>query len=260
MARRASRRDWGRAARAEGGGSARRLDEGREGAGPRGSQTAGQAAASPRRQGSVCQVPRRARAAEALRARTGPFGDAPRRWAATSEARLGLSWAPGALGRESSARGPAEPRESEAARPPRPTHQLRSRTRGAPPSAAGYATPTPTHATPTARSTNTQVRPPAAAARAESTPGWKSWQRSRSGASPPHHARPRRPREESGDPSPCLWDTQAFGCPRALPRPWEGRRTALSFSLLPPLFSFPFLFLSFLLFFSFFITSVPPMR
>ena len=94
-------------------------------------------------------MPRRSRAAEALRARTGPLGDAPRRLAATSEAQSGGSRA-GALEREPSGRGAAEAWDPEAARAPPPARQLRAGTRGPLPR-RGLRHSHPPHATPTAR-------------------------------------------------------------------------------------------------------------
>ena len=121
---------------------------------------------------------------------------------------------------------------------------------GSPP-AAGYATPTPTHATPAARSTRAQGRPPL---RLSQHPTGEA-----GGGAAREQARLASPRLAARTPSgprrrrPTL--PAAFGAPSwvpsALPRPWEGRRAArlspLSyplFSLSPSFFFFlPFLFL-----------------
>lgn len=144
-------RDWGRAARAGGGGSARRLDEGREGAGPRGSQTAGPAAATaPAAKGASAKChaalgPQRrsARAPGPLETRRGA-------WRLRRKLRAAGAGAPGALGREPSGRGAAEAGDPEAARAPPPARQLRAGTRGPLPR-RGLRHSHPPHATPTAR-------------------------------------------------------------------------------------------------------------
>lgn len=180
-------------------------------------------------------MPRRARAAEALRARTGSPGDAPRRRPATSEAGRGWSVAAGVLEPEPSGRDPEKPGESKAARSPPPAHQLRARTRGAPtPARRGLR-----HSHPYTRDTHHAQHThagPAATAAGCCRSGWVN-PRLEKLAAELLRSKPTPPRAPPPDlgskrrPPSCLWDTQSFGGLGELRRPWEGRRAAVSFSL-----------------------------
>lgn len=235
MARRAG---W-RAGLGAGGPGRGRRQRAEAGRGAGGGWPSGLRDGGPRRPGSVGQVPRRAAAAQALRARPGPPGDAARLRRKLSSTRAGR---PGFSGESLP---PGAPRSLEA---PKQGGRLPSSAPGrvAPgsPPAAGYATPTSTHATPAARTTRAQGRPPL---RLSQHPTVEA-----GGVAAREQARLASPRLAARTPSgprrrrPTL--PAAFGAPSWVPSGAPttlGRKTrgsALS-SLLPPLLSFPFLFL-----------------
>ncbi|XP_043738779.1 collagen alpha-1(I) chain-like [Cervus elaphus] len=151
-----ARREGERAGLGAGGRGRGRRQRAEAGRGAGGGRSSGLRDGGPRRPGSVGQVPRRGAAAQALRARLGPPGDAALLRRKLGSARAGRS---GFSGESLLPLG--APRSLEA---PRQRGRLTSSAPGrvAPgsPPAAGYATPTPTHATPAARSTRAQGRPP----------------------------------------------------------------------------------------------------
>lgn len=241
MARRAGWRAGWRAGLGAGGPGGGRRQRAEAGRGAGGGRPSGLRDGGPRRPGSVGQVPRRAAAAQALRARPAPPGDAARLRRKLGSTRAGP---PGFSGESLPL---AAPRSLEA---PKQCGRLPSSAPGrvAPgsPPAAGYATPTPTHATPAARSTRAQGRLPLRLS--QHPPGEAGGRAAREQA---RLASPRSPlaAPEKGC-QPCPLPS---GAPTTLGRKTRG--SALSFSLLPPLLSFLFLPA---FSFSLFITSVPP--
>lgn len=206
----AGRRDWGRRQSAEAG-------PGAGGGGPRGSQTAGPNARAAQGASAKCHA--------ALSRR-----DAPRRSAATSEARRDRS------GGSRGARAGALRKEPRGAR--RRAHQFHTGTRGAPTPSAGYATPTRYTRHSARTGTRTQVRPPRQLLRLSKHRVGKA--RS-GGAQEQALPDPRQPWEEKGSaPDRAVWP---LGHP-AFWVPWYSATTlrrkmrdSLSRSLLLPLFS-----------------------